>query len=345
MNRSPRPYLSVCIPVLNGENYLAEAIESVVNQASPKWELCISDNCSHDKTHEICNQFRDCSQIRYSRSDVKLTGPQNWDRVLRMAEGQWLTVLGHDDLLLPSAIDTLASSVFEHPENRIVISQPINIDQDGTPLPRQHGPLENFAQLTSVPRSQFLDKLVKGMVFSPTGLFYNKSLLNEFGGFATELRGCVDWEFLMRVLAGSDVTVVPQAMAKYRFHAAQDSRDFVLGAHNDAELMADRMLAYNHLSESQQKVMMHNMKAFLYRTLTFRIASKKFTIREIQDYRSIVASRVSAWQDNERLNYLMGSAEPASFKNRFVWEVSRSSLALCILRPVIRWMRSGVASR
>ena len=57
------PKVSVGLPVYNGENYLAEAIESVLAQTLQDYELVISDNGSTDATEEIC---RDCALLAFA---------------------------------------------------------------------------------------------------------------------------------------------------------------------------------------------------------------------------------------------------------------------------------------
>ena len=49
-----RPSVSICLPVYNGENYVREAITSILEQTFEDFELIISDNASTDRTHEIC---------------------------------------------------------------------------------------------------------------------------------------------------------------------------------------------------------------------------------------------------------------------------------------------------
>ena len=57
MNATPR--LSVGLPVYNGENYLAESLESLLGQSYEDFELIISDNASTDGTADICRQLRE----------------------------------------------------------------------------------------------------------------------------------------------------------------------------------------------------------------------------------------------------------------------------------------------
>lgn len=57
MNPELQPLVSILTPVYNGEEYLAECIESVLGQTYQNWEYCIVNNCSTDRTLEIANGY------------------------------------------------------------------------------------------------------------------------------------------------------------------------------------------------------------------------------------------------------------------------------------------------
>ena len=63
------PIISVVLPVYNGQNYIREAIESILAQTYANFELVISDNASTDETQVICEEYAKMDpRIRYFRS-------------------------------------------------------------------------------------------------------------------------------------------------------------------------------------------------------------------------------------------------------------------------------------
>jgi glycosyltransferase involved in cell wall biosynthesis len=103
--------LSIVLPVRNGADYLAEALESVLAQDCGDWVLHVSDNASDDATPDILADFaaRD-PRIRPSRSDQPLSQVANMNRAVGLAEASWLRMLCHDDLLRPDCVrQTLAA--------------------------------------------------------------------------------------------------------------------------------------------------------------------------------------------------------------------------------------------
>ena len=100
------PTVSVGIPVYNGENFVAEAIESLLGQTFEDFELIISDNASTDGTREICEHFAGLDpRVRYHRADVNQGAKWNFPNVFHLARGKYFKWAAHDDLCAPTMIE------------------------------------------------------------------------------------------------------------------------------------------------------------------------------------------------------------------------------------------------
>lgn len=100
------PIVSIGLPVYNGENFVAEAIESVLAQTYEAWELIISDNCSSDGTEAICRRYADAEdRIRYVRQAENLGALPNFNSVVAQARGSYFKWCAHDDLMLPTFLE------------------------------------------------------------------------------------------------------------------------------------------------------------------------------------------------------------------------------------------------
>src|SRR5687767_14896710 len=84
------PGVSVGVPVYNGEDYLAECLESLLKQSFEDFELILSDNGSTDATEQICREYaaRD-ARIRYLREPENRGGSWNFNRLPRLARGEY----------------------------------------------------------------------------------------------------------------------------------------------------------------------------------------------------------------------------------------------------------------
>ncbi len=115
---SDPPLVSIGVPVRNGAAFLAEALESVVAQDYPNFEVVICDNDSGDDTAAIARRYAAADpRFRYlhNGSDIGFLG--NFSRALEEARGTYFTWLAHDDLLLhPSYVSTLVAYLQAHPD-------------------------------------------------------------------------------------------------------------------------------------------------------------------------------------------------------------------------------------
>ncbi|MGK3207652.1 glycosyltransferase family 2 protein [Amycolatopsis sp. MEPSY49] len=129
------PRLSIGLPVYNGENYLAEALENLLAQTYTDYELIISDNASTDGTREICEKYaaKD-DRIRYVRQPKNIGAAPNHDFLVRAARGELFKWAAHDDLFAPGLIEACVRALDEHPEAVLAHSYMAIVDERGEVL-------------------------------------------------------------------------------------------------------------------------------------------------------------------------------------------------------------------
>ena len=119
-NRSPR--VSIGLPVFNGEKYLREALDSLVNQDLEDFELILSDNASTDSTEAICREFESKDRrIRYYRNETNIGASRNYNRVFELARGEFFKWASHDDICHPSLIRRCLERFQEAPESTVLV--------------------------------------------------------------------------------------------------------------------------------------------------------------------------------------------------------------------------------
>jgi glycosyltransferase involved in cell wall biosynthesis len=95
---------SVLLPTRNGGPYLGDAVASVLDQRGD-FELVVADNANTDETKTVLAASAADQRLRVIRSDEVVTVTENWLRALRAARGEYLLLIGDDDLLLPGFFD------------------------------------------------------------------------------------------------------------------------------------------------------------------------------------------------------------------------------------------------
>ena len=111
------PRLSIGLPVYNGEDFLAESLDSLLGQTYEDFELIISDNASTDGTADICRRYeRQDSRIRYVRQPRNLGCAPNHNVLVQYARGELFKWASHDDLYGRELIERAIEALDEYPQ-------------------------------------------------------------------------------------------------------------------------------------------------------------------------------------------------------------------------------------
>ena len=121
MQELKKPLITVAIPVFNGENEIAEAVRSVLNQTFLNFELVVIDDCSTDRTLDIAHSFSD-PRIRIIQNEVNLGYIGNFNRAVSEAKGKYLKILCHDDVIVPRCLEIQLEPFLGGQGNEVSIS-------------------------------------------------------------------------------------------------------------------------------------------------------------------------------------------------------------------------------
>jgi glycosyltransferase involved in cell wall biosynthesis len=109
--------LSICIPTYNRAAHLANCLQSIIlNESRSRidFEICVSDNCSSDETELVVRRAQESIAIKYQKNSGNLGIPRNFLNVVQMAAGEFVWLIGDDDLLLPRSLEQLSDLIGKH---------------------------------------------------------------------------------------------------------------------------------------------------------------------------------------------------------------------------------------
>ncbi len=131
----PRPRVSIGLPVYNGENFLAAAIDSVLKQTFADLELIICDDASTDRTAEICQDYvaRD-GRVRYLRNEKNRGAAPNYNNLVRLSRGEYFKWIAHDDVITPDYLAKTVDALERRPDAVLAHTQVRVIDRTGGEL-------------------------------------------------------------------------------------------------------------------------------------------------------------------------------------------------------------------
>lgn len=131
------PRLSIGMPVYNGEQYLAEALDALLGQTYRDFELIISDNASTDSTEEICRRYAaQDPRVRYIRQPRNIGCAGNHNAVFEYARGELFKWVADDDLYARDLLERCIELLDQHPDAVLVHSWTAVIEGDDIDVAR-----------------------------------------------------------------------------------------------------------------------------------------------------------------------------------------------------------------
>lgn len=127
------PRVSIGLPVRNGEQYITQAIESLLTQSFTDFELIICDNASTDKTAQICAAYHERDRrVRFCRNERDLGISGNFNKVFTLARGQYFKWAAADDICLPGLVASCVTALDEDATVVLAYTRTRFIDKHGT---------------------------------------------------------------------------------------------------------------------------------------------------------------------------------------------------------------------
>ncbi len=211
--------VSILMPTFNRLQYLAPAIESVLAQTLPDWELIIADDGSDRTTRTFLQGLAD-RRIRVlwlahsGRPAVALNA------ALRAARGTYIAFLDSDDLWLARKLETQIASLRRHAGRRWSCTAFALVDASGRPLntPRAH---------RRAPAGWVRERLLTDAVIAMPSVLIARSLLDEVGPLDEELIMCYDDELWLRLAAVSELDGIQEPLTLVRRHGEHGGSDII----------------------------------------------------------------------------------------------------------------------
>lgn len=214
--------VSVIMPVYNAEKFLAEAIESILNQTYQNFEFIILNDGSEDASIDIINSYstEDARIKVISRKNKGLVETLN--EGLTLSEGKYICRMDADDISKPTRIEKQVRFLEESPNVVLVGCYFDLLVENGTEqqLLKSIYNIQNMAnQFTNQSRQDIFSGYV---LLHPTWMI-RCDLINEIGVYGT-FAHCEDGEFLFRVLStGHKIGVVEERLFQYRIYNTSKS--------------------------------------------------------------------------------------------------------------------------
>ncbi len=205
--------VSVVIPCYNQAHFLGEAIQSVLSQSYPRFEVVVVDDGSTDDTSEVAVRY---PQVRCVRQDNQgVSAARNSG--LRSSEGEYVVFLDADDRLLPGALEAGLECLKAHPGCAFASGRYRFIAGDGSFLKEQRE--------RSVEKDSYVALLRRNYIGPPAVAMYRRAVFASVGGFDPPADMSADTDIYLRIARRFPICSHEEEVAEYRWHGTNTSGD------------------------------------------------------------------------------------------------------------------------
>lgn len=202
------PKISLIVPMYQtNEKFFKELIDSVISQTYTNWELCLSDGSpnQNEKLKRICE--RD-NRIKYHFLNENKGISGNSNEAIKMATGDYIALLDHDDLLAPYALYEVVKCINQYPNAEFIYSDEDKIDQNGNRSDAYFKP-------------EFAPDTLRCQNYICHFSIFKKELMSTLGGFRSEFDGAQDYDIFLRmseIVHPENIKHIPRILYHWRVH-------------------------------------------------------------------------------------------------------------------------------
>jgi len=203
-----KPLVSIALCTYNGEKYLVEQLDSIVNQTYSNLEVIVVDDCSSDRTLNILQSYsKKVSYVKIHKNAVNLGYIKNFEKAINMCTGEFIALADQDDIW---DLNKIAMQVNEIGDHTLIYHDSEFIDEHGTSLKRRISDVRRFY---SGDDSRYF--LFENCVSGHTILF-NKRLIPFLDDFKSEIFH--DWWLAYVATNIGSISFINQPLVNYRQH-------------------------------------------------------------------------------------------------------------------------------
>jgi glycosyltransferase involved in cell wall biosynthesis len=271
------PLLSVLMTSYNREQYIPEAIESILASSYTNFELIIVDDGSKDRTVEIARSYAQKDQrIKVYVNEKNLGDYRNRNQAASYATGDYLMYVDSDDRILPDGFERCVQVMKEFPNAGFGIW----VETEKTEA--------FYMTAKDAIRQHFFARPM--LSSGPGAMILKRSFFEQIGAFPVKYGPANDMYFNLKAASAAGVVFIPFIFHYYRIHAGQELNNKYSYLYNNFNYLRDALQELElPLSEKEKEWMMNkNRRRFLMNCFNFCVQLKNipkaFTARKLADF-------------------------------------------------------------
>ena len=283
-----KPLVSVIIPLYNAEQYIHEAVQSIVNQTYQNIEIIIIDDGSVDKSKDIVQSISS-SKITYIQNEHNIGVSRTRNRGFELAKGKYIALMDADDISISTRLEKQVKFLENHNDYGVVSSHYESF--------REHlfGVKRRIRKLSTNAEDIHVNLLFSNMICCPSSMIRKEVLIENNIKFDTSLQMAEDYDLWRRLSFVTKITNLDEVLLKYRKHKNNSiknrvilDRDFTrviiksfahlnINIHNlfDEEYKLINIQSFLTLNEKLERIIENNVETQVYHQEHLKSASAK----------------------------------------------------------------------
>lgn len=245
------PLVTVLMAVYNGEAYLKEAIDSILNQTFTDFEFLIIDDASTDSSRRLLDSYRDF-RFRILSNSHNLCLARSLNRGMKMARGKYIVRMDADDISLPQRLEKQVAFMESHPDIGVSGSW---LECFGDRSQVWYYPVE-----PGIIRSNLL---FQNQLGHPTVIMRRELMMAKGLFYNPDYREAEDYDLWTRCGEHFPLSNLPEILLLYRWHEQQASQSNLIEQRRFHALVSRRQLQCLGLQPSAEEMELHLKISFL----------------------------------------------------------------------------------
>jgi glycosyltransferase involved in cell wall biosynthesis len=203
--------ISIVLPTYNGQRFIKESIDSILNQTEKDWELIIVNDASSDDTLTIAKDYASKDKrISVISNDKNLKTSGSLNVGFSKARGGYLTWTSDDNIFKPKALEFMAKFLDENPKIDLISCNMDEIDEKG-----------NFIKVFANYQRSILQLITSCNVGAC--FMYRREIANKIGGYDQSLSNAEDYDYWCKIAANGNIFYSNENFYKYRRNSSSIS--------------------------------------------------------------------------------------------------------------------------
>ena len=225
------PKISIVIPNYNHQHFLAQRIDSILNQTYQNFELILLDDASTDESMSIINNYTKHPKVTQVVCNTTNSGSpfKQWQKGIALAKGSYIWIAESDDYCDKQFLEKILDCFEKDNQLGLVYAQSTDVDENGKALANRLNYTEEFAP--NIWKNDFIceGKLfvenylqIKNVIPNASAVVFKKKLVankNVFSNSLLQMKMCGDWLFWIQLATQTNVGFIAQPLNFFRHHS------------------------------------------------------------------------------------------------------------------------------